>query len=145
MKYGIQYYYSASNNSTGYCKEAHGDNMPSDCVPVTDEMWDQYIAGRDQGLIMQPNSTNNGFIMIHPDTLLTPEELAQRTAQQVKTAANSMLLNTDRFEHEVYKAKMQGNEPNEFDAWRAELLDVALGDNNIMPTTPEFMDKFLQI
>jgi len=56
-----------------------------------------------------------------------------------------MLAKTDRFEHDVYQAKMQGNEPNEFDAWRAELLDVALGDNNIMPTAPEFMNKFLQI
>ena len=56
-----------------------------------------------------------------------------------------MLLNTDRFEHEVYKAKMRDNEPNEFDTWRIELLDVALGDSSAMPTTPEFMDKFLQI
>lgn len=145
MKYEIQYYYSASKNSMGFCKEAHDNNMPSDCVPITDEMWQIYEDGIKQGLIMQPNLTKNSFVMINPDDLLTPEELAQRAVQQLKAAANSMLTKTDRFEHDVYQSKMKDGESDEFDSWRAELLSVALGDSSTMPTTPEFMQKFLEL
>lgn len=56
-----------------------------------------------------------------------------------------MLAKTDRFEHDVYQSKMKDGESNEFDTWRIELLDVALGDSSVIPITPEFMNKFLEL
>lgn len=55
-----------------------------------------------------------------------------------------MLAKTDRFEHDVYQSKMKDGESNEFNAWRTELLRMAVGDSSVMPTTPEFMQKFLE-
>jgi len=78
-----------------------------------------------------------------------PNELAEKQAIEaetfLKSKANAMLCKTDRFEHDVYQSKMKDGESNEFDAWRIELLDVALGESSTMPTTPEFMQKFLEL
>lgn len=145
MKYEIQYYYSASNNSTGYCKEVHGDNMPSDCVLVTDEMWQIYEDGINQGLIMQPNSTKTGFVMIHPDTLLTEQERIERDKRIQLNHAQALLNQSIKLESGVYKRRMSTNEVSEFEAWQDELLAFIDGDSETMPQTPEFINTLLRV
>jgi len=141
MKYEIQYYYSASNNSTGYCKEAHGDNMPSDCVPVTDEMWQIYEDGVKQGLVMQP--AKNGFVMVHPDTLLTEQERIERDKQIQINHANTLLNQSIKLESGVYQRRMSTDEKTEFRIWQDELLAFIDGNSETMPQIPEFIQVLL--
>lgn len=132
MKYEIQYYYSASNNSTGYCQEVHGDNMPSDCVPVTDEMWQIYEDGIKQGLIMQP--AKNGFTMVHPDTLLTEQEIIERDKQILVSQASALLRASDyRLIPDEY-TELTTEQQTELLAYRAQLRLVAHGESAELPT-----------
>lgn len=134
MKYEIQYYYSASNNSTGYCKEAHGDNMPSDCVPITDEMWQIYEDGIKQGLVMQPNSTHDGFVMVYPDTLLTEQERIERDKQLLISQAKALLRASDyRLIPDEY-AELTTDQQTELVTYRAQLRLVARGESAELPT-----------
>lgn len=143
MKYGIQYYYSASKNSTGYCKEAHGDNMPSDCVPITDAMWQIYEGGIKLGLVIQPNSTKDGFVMGHPDSLLSQQELEERAKQQRLTQAKSLLNQSIKLESGVYQRRMSETEQIEFIQWQDALLEFINDERTEIPPTPEFINTFL--
>lgn len=133
MKYEIQYYYSASNNSTGYCKEAHGDNMPSDCVPVTDEMWGLYEAGRDHGLIMQP--AKNGFTMVHPDTLLTEQEIIKRDKQLLIAQANAQIHRDEHlWNNQILWNRYNNEQKTILTNYYDDLIAVTRGESDILPT-----------
>lgn len=132
MKYEIQYYYSASNNSTGYCKEVHGDNMPIDCVPITDEMWQIYEDGIKQGLVMQPDK--DGFVMVNPDTLLTEQERIERDKQSLIAQAKGLLAASDYRVLPDRFAEFTTGQQTELVAYRAQLRLVARGESTELPT-----------
>ncbi|MBX9866090.1 MAG: hypothetical protein K2Y14_04190 [Burkholderiales bacterium] len=137
--------FNAANQFDGFHLLFQDDALPENAFIIDGDQHDEYLNAL--------NSQLKNIILVDGEIQIvdkyTPEELAARqaieVAQALRNQANRMLIQTDRFEHDVYQAKMQGNEPDEFDVWRIELLDVALGDGSVMPTTPEFMQKFLEL
>ena len=133
MKYKIQYYYSASNNSTGYCKEAHGDNMPNDCVPITDEMWQIYEDGIKQGLVIQP--AKNGFTMVHPDTLLTEQERIERDKQLLISQANAQIHRDEHlWNNQILWNRYNNEQKTILTNYYDDLIAVTRGESDILPT-----------
>ncbi len=133
MKYEIQYYYSASKNSTGYCKEAHGDNIPSDCVPITDAMWQVYEDGIKQGLVIQP--AKNGFVMVHPDTLLTEQEIIERDKQILVSQANAQIQRDEHlWNNQIMWSRYTDEQKTILTNYYDDLIAVTRGESDILPT-----------
>lgn len=83
----IQYFFSPSTKII-YCHEAHGENMPSDKIAITQELWD----------LQKQNPTyifhvmNNELQVVDPNSLLTPEEINNKIITQ-KTYELLVLIN----------------------------------------------------
>ena len=138
MKYdNNQYYYSPSQNYPWYLS----DNKPYDAIPMTIAMEEKYEAGIKQGLVMQP--AKNGFVMVHPDTLLTEQERIERDKQLLVSQANALLDQSIKLESSVYQRKMSTDQISEFEAWQDDLLEFIDGNSEIMPITPEFIQVLL--
>lgn len=145
-KYTMEFTNKLFSGKTSIRMNDDTSELASNVVIInTAEELDTYLIAHNTGL--KNIVLVNGEIQIVDK--YTPAELAARQAQEAAQTlinqANAMLIKTDRFEHDVYQAKMRDGESDEFDAWRIELLDVALGESSVMPTTPEFMNKFLEL
>ena len=142
MKYdNNQYYYSPSKNYPFFLV----DNKPDDSVEMTVEMEGQYEDGVKRGLVIQPNKTKTGFVMVDPDTLLTTEELTERNKQRQLTIAQSQLDKSIRLESGVYQRKMTATQKNDFVAWQDDLFKFINDENVSMPEQPNFIKELLTL
>ena len=141
MKYdNTQYYYSPSKNYPWFLE----DNKPNDAIKMTLEMEEAYEDGINNGNVCQPNSTNDGFLMVHPDTLLTPEELAQRNLNIKITEAKDLINRTNAFDTISFQSRyMTEEQKTEFETWRNDLFNLAYEDATQLPETPDFVQQLL--
>ena len=133
-----QYYYSPSKNYPWFLKH----NKPDDAIPMTVEMEECYEAGINQGFVITPK--DDGFIMVHPDSLLTPEQIAEREQSKLVMTAELLLEQTNRFETSSFQAKYwTEEEEDKFEQWRHKLFDVVYEGSAEMPDTPNFVQQAL--
>lgn len=142
MKYDKnQYYYSPSKNYPWFIKS----DKPNDAIEMTLEMEEVYEAGINKGLVIQPNANKDGFIMVDPNTLLTPEQRAQQAKANLIQQAKSLIDNTDAFEASTFQSKYLTDEQiTQFETWRHTLYDVVYGDSSTIQPTPDFITNFLK-
>lgn len=147
MKYdNNQYYYSPSKNYPWYLE----DNKPDDAIPMTVEMEEFYEIGKKKGFIIQPNpdykpnSTLYPFIMVHPDTLLSEEDLLVRDRQLKISQATTLLNQSIKLESRAYQRNWATDQITEFEAWQDELYDIVHNNSNAAtPETPSFIQEIL--
>jgi len=121
------------------------DELPANAIIITSEQYAEYLAVLNNQL-QDVVLVGNTIKIINKFTKTELKALQITNAQQtLKDQANTMLIQSDRFNVIPYRDKMHAVQQEEFDAWRAELLSVALGESSIMPTTPEFLQKFLEL
>lgn len=138
MKYDDnQYYYSPSKNFPWFL----ADNKPDDSIEMTVEMEEQYEAGVKQGLVITPNESDTGFIMVDPDTLLTAEELIEKNKQRQLAVAQSQLEQSIKLESGVYQRKMTSAQKAEFEAWQDDLFRFINNESPSMPEQPNFIKE----
>lgn len=136
---------SINEDEEGNTQEVIIEDLPVGAISISADQQAGYLDVLNRNL-QSINLVNDVITIVDK---YTPEELASKQAQEaattLKNQAHAILIQTDRFEHDVYQSKMKDDESNEFDAWRTELLDVVLGDSSAIPATPEFMQKFLTL
>lgn len=54
-------YYSRKTNGF-YTLEIHGDNMPDDCIEITDTEWDLLLAGQSNGMVIRGDANGAPYL-----------------------------------------------------------------------------------
>lgn len=152
MKYdNNQYYYSPSANYPWYLE----DNKPDDAIPMTIKMEEEYGRGYKLGLIITPNpaysvnkfndndTSTYPFLMVHPDSLLSQQELLERDKQRQLALAKQQLDQSIKLESGVYQRKMSEEQQYEFIMYQDALLEFINGERPDMPTQPNFITELL--
>lgn len=134
----IQYYYSPTTKGI-YCHEAHGDNIPSDAVVITDELWTK----KEQNPTYVFHYANNKLDVVHPDSLLSQQQLEERARQRQIAQANNLLNQSIKLESGVYQRRMTVEEQAEFIMWQDSLVEFIDGLRAGMPPTPTFIEVLL--
>lgn len=138
MKYdNNQYYYSPSKNYPWYLE----DNKPDDAIPMTIEMEEEYEAGIKAGLVITPDGA--GFKMVHPDSLLSQQQLEERARQQQLAQANNLLNQSIKLGSGVYQRRMSEEQKQDFKDWQDALLEFINGERQDMPEQPIFIQELL--
>lgn len=132
-----QYYYSPSANYPWFLE----DNKPDDAILMTVEMEEEYETGIKAGLVITPDE--NGFKMVHSDSLLSQQQLEDRNKQQQLAQANDLLNKSIKLESGVYQRRMTTEEQAEFIMWQDSLVGFIDGLDTKMPLTPKFIGVLL--
>lgn len=141
MKYDcIQYYYSPTQNYPWYILE----DKPDDAIPMSVIMEEEYETGIKQGLVIRPNLTKNGFVMIDPADLLSTEEQLQQYKKIEFYQAKVLLDKSIKLESGAYQRKMSTEEQNEFVMWQDALFEFIQSERDLSPPIPEFINQFLR-
>ena len=134
----IQYYFSPTTAGI-YCHEAHGDNMPADIMPITDEIWQK----QEQNPTWVMHYSNGKLDVVHPDSLLSQQELLERDKQRQLAIAKQQLDQSIRLESGVYQRRMSEEQKQDFKDWQDELLKFINGERQDMPEQPNFLTELL--
>lgn len=146
-----QYYYSPSANYPWYIE----DNKPTDSIAMTISMEEEYERGYKLGLVITSNhdynvnkfnDTDTGtypFLMVHPDSLLSQQELLERDKQRQLAIAKQQLDQSIKLESGVYQRKMSEEQQYEFIMYQDALLEFINGERQDMPEQPNFITELL--
>jgi len=152
MKYdNNQYYYSPEENYPWFLEY----NKPDDAIQMTVPMEEEYERGYKLGLVITPNPSYNvnkfndndtstyPFFMVHPDTLLSQQELLERDKQRQLALAKQQLDQSIKLESGVYQRKMSEEQQYEFIMYQDALLEFINGERQDMPEQPNFLTELL--
>lgn len=133
-----QYYYSPSTKGV-YCHEAHGDNMPNDVVQITDAIWQK----QEQNPTWVMHYANGKLDVVHPDSLLSQQQLLERDKQRQLALARQQLDQSIKLESGVYQRRMSEEQKQDFKDWQDALLEFINGERQDMPEQPIFIQGLL--
>lgn len=120
-------------------------NLPPNAVAISDDEHTLYKSVWEKEL-QNITLVKDKIILVDK---YTPEQIKDREAEAAKlkltSEAKTLLRMTDRFETHPYSNMMTEAERIMFREWRLEILEVSIGVTSIMPETPEFIKKLLEL
>lgn len=139
MKYdNNQYYYSPKENYPWFLEY----NKPEDAIPMTIEMEEEYESGIKAGLVITPDG--QGFKMVHPDSLLSQQQLLERDKQRQLNHAQHQLMRTGNLVAQGHVRDFNDSEQAEFYVYQDNLRAFIRGDIADLPEPPSYLISYLE-
>lgn len=147
-----QYYYSLSANYPWYLE----DNKPTDSIAMTISMEEEYERGYKLGLVITPNlaytvnkfkdndTSTYPFLMVHPDSLLSQQELEEQNKQRQLNHAQHQLMITGNLVTQGYIRDFNNDEQAEFYVYQDNLRAFIRGDIVDLPEPPSYLNSYLE-